>query len=53
MRCSNVVSVKQPVFDLYSTQIDADQFPRYRRLRDCFPCYWNERDGIWIRCRYA
>jgi cytochrome P450 len=39
-------------FDLYSTQIDADPFPYYQRLREEFPCYWNDRNGIWILSRY-
>jgi cytochrome P450 len=41
-----------PVFDLYSTQIDADPFPHYHRLREEFPCYWNERNAVWILSRY-
>jgi cytochrome P450 len=40
------------VFDLYGPQIDADPFPYYRHLRDEFPCYWHERNGIWILSRY-
>lgn len=42
-----------PVFDLYSTGIDADPFPSYARLRDEFPCYWHDRNGVWILSRYA
>jgi cytochrome P450 len=41
-----------PVFDLYSQEIDADPFPYYQRLREEFPCYWNERNGVWILSRY-
>ena len=37
---------------LYSTEIDADPFPSYRRLRDAFPCYWSESAGIWFLSRY-
>lgn len=40
------------VFDLYSTEIDADPFPAYRRLRDEHPCYWIEEAGLWILSRY-
>jgi cytochrome P450 len=39
-------------FDLYSAQIDADPFPHYQRLREEFPCYWSDRNGIWILSRY-
>ncbi|MBZ0129738.1 MAG: cytochrome P450 [Rhodobacteraceae bacterium] len=38
--------------DLYSTAIDADPFPMYRRLRDDFPCYWSPSAGIWFLSRY-
>ena len=38
---------------LYSTEIDANPFPAYRRLRDEFPCYWSESAGIWFLSRYA
>ena len=38
--------------DLYSTAIDADPFPMYRRLRDEFPCYWSPSAGIWFLSRY-
>lgn len=41
-----------PEFDLYSTQIDADPFPAYARLRDHHPCYWSDRNGIWMLTRY-
>ena len=40
------------VFDLYSTEIDADPFPAYQRLRDEHPCYWIEEAGLWILSRY-
>lgn len=39
-------------FDLYSTAIDADPFPFYEKLRDEYPCYWNESGRIWILTRY-
>ena len=42
-----------PAFDLYSTEIDADPFPYYAALRDRYPCYWHDRNGIWILSRYA
>jgi cytochrome P450 len=41
-----------PVFDLYSREIDADPFPCYQRLREEFPCYWSDRNGLWILSRY-
>src|SRR6202040_3060313 len=40
------------VFDLYSTQIDADPFPFYAKLRAQHPCYWSERNATWILSRY-
>jgi len=40
------------VFDLYSTEIDADPFPYYRRLRDEHPCYWSDANGVWILSRF-
>jgi cytochrome P450 len=46
-------SPEKPVFDLYSTEIDADPFPYYAALRDRHPCYWNDRNGVWILSRYA
>ena len=42
----------EPVFDLYSTQIDADPFPAYARLREEQPCYWSDANGLWILSRY-
>ena len=39
-------------FELYSTEIDADPFPYYRRLRDEHPCFWSESGKIWILSRY-
>jgi cytochrome P450 len=45
--------IAAPVFDLYSTEIDADPFPCYAALRDRHPCYWNDRNGLWILSRYA
>lgn len=42
-----------PVFDLYSTEIDANPFPYYAALREHYPCYWHDRNGIWILSRYA
>lgn len=44
---------ERPIFDLYSTEIDADPFPYYEALRDRYPCYWDDRNGIWILSRYA
>jgi cytochrome P450 len=41
-----------PVFDLYSAEIDENPFPHYERLREDFPCYWNDRNGLWILSRY-
>ncbi|MGB1999357.1 MAG: cytochrome P450 [Candidatus Puniceispirillaceae bacterium] len=38
---------------LYSSDIDANPFPAYRRLRDEFPCYWSKSAGIWFLSRYA
>jgi cytochrome P450 len=42
----------EEVFDLYSPEVDVDPFPRYRRLRDQFPCYWSESGRLWILSRY-
>src|ERR1700693_1766334 len=42
----------ETVFDLYSTQIDADPFPFYAKLRTRHPCYWSERNATWILSRY-
>lgn len=39
-------------FELYSTEIDADPFPAYAKLRDNYPCYWSESANIWILSRY-
>lgn len=39
-------------FDLYSTQIDADPFPGYARLREDHPCYWSPDANLWILSRY-
>jgi len=39
-------------FDLYSTEIDADPFPHYQRLREHHPCYWSEGAKCWILSRY-
>ena len=44
--------MSEPI-QLYSTDIDANPFPAYRRLRDEFPCYWSESAGIWFLSRYA
>lgn len=44
--------MNEPI-DLYSTEIDADPFPAYQRLREAFPCYWSESAGIWFLSRYA
>jgi cytochrome P450 len=40
------------MFDLYSTRIDSNPFPDYARLRDEHPCYWSDRNGLWILSRY-
>ena len=42
----------EPVFDLYSAQIDADPFPFYAMLRAQHPCYWSDRNATWILSRY-
>ena len=44
--------MSEPI-QLYSTDIDANPFPAYRRLRDEYPCYWSESAGIWFLSRYA
>ena len=44
--------MKEPI-ELYSTDIDANPFPAYQRLRDDFPCYWSEHAGLWFLSRYA
>ena len=44
--------MSEPI-QLYSTDIDANPFPAYRRLRDEFPCYWSESAGFWFLSRYA
>jgi cytochrome P450 len=49
---SRTSSLEPPVFDLYSREIDADPFPYYERLREEFPCYWSDRNGIWVLSRY-
>ena len=40
-------------FDPYSTAIDADPFPAYRRLRDDFPCFWSDEANAWVLSRFA
>jgi len=40
-------------FDPYSSTVDADPFPFYRRLRDEFPCFWSEDAKMWVISRYA
>jgi cytochrome P450 len=47
-----LVGPAETVFDLYSTQIDADPFPFYAKLRAQHPCYWSERNATWILSRY-
>jgi len=42
----------EPVFDLYSARIDADPFPYYATLRAEHPCYWSDRNAVWILSRY-
>jgi cytochrome P450 len=42
----------EPLFDLYSARIDADPFPDYARLREGYPCYWSDHNGLWILSRY-
>src|SRR5262245_27005912 len=39
-------------FDLYSPAIDADPLPAYTVLREQYPCYWSESDGLWVLSRY-
>jgi cytochrome P450 len=41
------------VFDLYSTEIDANPFPAYARLREQYPCYWSDTGRFWILSRHA
>jgi cytochrome P450 len=52
MRNSVHVDSVEPIFDLYSTQIDADPFPFYAKLRARHPCYWNDQNAVWILSRY-
>jgi cytochrome P450 len=52
MHTSNPAALEDPVFDLYSTAIDANPFPYYAELRDSYPCYWSDRNGTWILSRY-
>jgi cytochrome P450 len=40
------------IFDLYSTEIDANPFPCYERLREQHPCYWSEGGRFWVLSRY-
>jgi cytochrome P450 len=40
-------------FDPFSSEIDADPFPAYRRLRDEYPCFWSEEANAWILSRFA
>jgi cytochrome P450 len=42
----------EPVFDLYSARIDSDPFPGYALLRERYPCYWSDSNGLWILSRY-
>ncbi len=44
--------MSDPVFDLYSTGIDADPFPSYAALREHHPCYWSDANGLWILSRF-
>jgi cytochrome P450 len=52
MPSSRTTADEPSAFDLYSYAIDADPFPYYERLREEFPCYWSDRNGIWILTRY-
>jgi cytochrome P450 len=52
MHTSNQATPADPVFDLYSTAIDANPFPYYAELRDNYPCYWSDKNGTWILSRY-
>jgi len=52
MHTSHQTTPQDPVFDLYSTAIDANPFPYYADLRDNYPCYWSDRNGTWILSRY-
>ncbi|THD48708.1 MAG: cytochrome P450 [Bradyrhizobium sp.] len=40
-------------FDPFSSEIDADPFPAYRRLREEFPCFWSEEAQMWILSRFT
>src|SRR3982074_927288 len=42
----------ESVFDLYSAGIDSDPFPGYALLRERYPCYWSDSNGLWILSRY-
>ncbi|MDB5568989.1 MAG: cytochrome [Hyphomicrobiales bacterium] len=42
---------EEEIFDLYS-DIDADPFPRYARLREEAPCYWTRGGQAWVLTRY-
>jgi cytochrome P450 len=52
MQHSMQIEPVDPVFDLYSAQIDADPFPYYAQLRAAHPCYWSDRNDTWILSRY-
>jgi cytochrome P450 len=41
-----------PVFDLYSSDIDADPFSPYAALREKHPCYWADANQVWILSRF-
>jgi cytochrome P450 len=40
-------------YDPYDTDINADPYPTFRRLRDEAPIYYNERYDVWVLSRYA
>jgi cytochrome P450 len=40
-------------FDPFSYEVHEDPYPFYRRLRDEFPAYWNERLEFWALSRHA
>ncbi len=42
---------EEEIFDLYS-DIDADPFSRYARLREEAPCYWTRGGQAWVLTRY-
>jgi cytochrome P450 len=39
-------------FDPFSTVVDSDPFPLYRRLREEAPCFWSREAEMWVLSRY-